>query len=430
MIKIKWLGHACYKIYFDDIQCVIDPFEDNYVPGYRNIDTSADIILTSHKHNDHYGMGTVRQLLRLVHGVEVKKVATCHDEKGGSLRGENTVHILTYNGVKIAHFGDIGHILTEEQVEEIGDVDVALIPIGGTYTVYAEDAKTICQQVNAKVIIPMHYRCGSLGYDVLETTENFEALFDNVRHMDSDEYIIDGEIKNEVAILTYKDCPDLTDNEILSRVDHTLLKADATREDILRICNEAVENNTASICINPCHIEYAVSVLGDKIPVCTVIGFPLGAMTTAAKVFESKDAVAKGAKEVDMVINIGKAKEGDFAYIEDEIRQIKDAVGDKVLKVIIETCLLTDDEKIALCKAVVNAGADFIKTSTGFSTGGATFHDVELFAKYTEGKCKIKAAGGIRTRNDMEKFIYLGADRLGTSSAIKILNSEKTNDAY
>ncbi|MBR6518884.1 MAG: deoxyribose-phosphate aldolase, partial [Oscillospiraceae bacterium] len=123
-------------------------------------------------------------------------------------------------------------------------------------------------------------------------------------------------------------------------------------------------------------------------------------------------------------------KEGDFVYIEDEIRQIKDAVGDKVLKVIIETCLLTDDEKIALCKAVVNAGADFIKTSTGFSTGGATFHDVELFKKYTEGKCKIKAAGGIRTRKDMEKFIYLGADRLGTSSAIKILNSEKTSGAY
>jgi len=156
----------------------------------------------------------------------------------------------------------------------------------------------------------------------------------------------------------------------------------------------------------------------------------LGAMTTAAKVFEAKDAIAKGAKEVDMVINIAKAKDGDFAYIEDEIRQIKEAVGDHVLKVIIETCLLTDDEKMALCKAVVNAGADYIKTSTGFSTGGATFHDVELFAKYTEGKCKIKAAGGIRTRDDMVKFISLGADRLGTSSAIKILNSEKTDGGY
>ena len=222
----------------------------------------------------------------------------------------------------------------------------------------------------------------------------------------------------------------MTNSEILKRVDHTLLKADATKADIQRICNEALENNTASVCINPCFIEYAVSVLGDKIPVCTVIGFPLGAMTTQAKVFEAKDAIAKGAKEVDMVINIGRAKEGDFTYIEEEIRQIKAAVGEHTLKVIIETCLLTDDEKIALCKAVVNAGADYIKTSTGFSTAGATFHDVELFAKYVGGGCKIKAAGGIRTREDMEKFIALGADRLGTSSAIKILNSEKSDGAY
>ena len=222
----------------------------------------------------------------------------------------------------------------------------------------------------------------------------------------------------------------MTNSEILKRVDHTLLKADATKADILRICNEALENNTASVCINPCFIEYAVSVLGDKIPVCTVIGFPLGAMTTQAKVFEAKDAIAKGAKEVDMVINIGRAKEGNFAYVEEEIRQIKAAVGEHTLKVIIETCLLTDDEKIALCKAVVNAGADYIKTSTGFSTAGATFHDVELFAKYVGGGCKIKAAGGIRTREDMEKFIALGADRLGTSSAIKILNSEKSDGAY
>ena len=222
----------------------------------------------------------------------------------------------------------------------------------------------------------------------------------------------------------------MTNSEILKRVDHTLLKADATKADILRICNEALENNTASVCINPCFIEYAVSVLGDKIPVCTVIGFPLGAMTTQSKVFEAQDAIAKGAKEVDMVINIGRAKEGDFTYIEEEIRQIKTAVGEHTLKVIIETCLLTDDEKIALCKAVVNAGADYIKTSTGFSTAGATFHDVELFAKHVGGGCKIKAAGGIRTREDMEKFIALGADRLGTSSAIKILNSEKSDGAY
>lgn len=430
MIKIKWLGHACYKIYFDDIQCVIDPFEDDYVPGYKNIDTSADIILSSHKHNDHYGMDSVRQLLRMVHGVEVKRVNTFHDEKGGSLRGENIVHVLEYNGVKIAHFGDIGHVLTEQQAAEIGDIDVALVPIGGTYTVLADEAKTICQQVNAKIVIPMHYRCGSLGYDVLETTERFEKLFDNIEHYNTDEFIVPEEFTQKAVILKYGMEKNMTNAEILSRVDHTLLKADAKKEDILRICNEAMENNTASICINPSYIEYAVSVLGDKIPVCTVIGFPLGAMTTAAKVFEAKDAIEKGAKEVDMVINIAKAKDGDFEYIEDEIRQIKQAVGDHILKVIIETCLLTDDEKIALCKAVVNAGADYIKTSTGFSTAGATFHDVELFAKHTNGGCKIKAAGGIRTRDDMVKFIQLGADRLGTSSAIKILNSEKTDGAY
>ena len=222
----------------------------------------------------------------------------------------------------------------------------------------------------------------------------------------------------------------MTNQEILAMVDHTLLKADAKKEDIKRICEEALENNTASICINPGFIEYAVGILGDKIPVCTVIGFPLGAMTTAAKVFEAKDAIEKGAQEVDMVINISRAKDGDWEYITEEIRQIKQACGDKILKVIIETCLLTDEEKIALCKCVTDAGADFIKTSTGFSTAGATFHDVELFAKYCEGKCKIKAAGGIRTRDDMEKFIALGAERLGTSSAIKILNGAATGNSY
>ena len=222
----------------------------------------------------------------------------------------------------------------------------------------------------------------------------------------------------------------MTNKEILAMVDHTLLKADATKEDIKRICEEAMENETASICINPGFIEYAVGIMGDKIPVCTVIGFPLGAMTTAAKVFEAKDAIEKGAQEVDMVINISKAKDADWEYITEEIRQIKEACGEKVLKVIIETCLLTDEEKIALCKCVTDAGADFIKTSTGFSTAGATFHDVELFAKYCEGKCIIKAAGGIRTRDDMEKFIALGAERLGTSSAIKILKGAATENSY
>ena len=220
----------------------------------------------------------------------------------------------------------------------------------------------------------------------------------------------------------------MTNQEILAMVDHTLLKADAKKEDIKKICEEALENNTASICINPGFIEYAVVILGDKIPVCTVIGFPLGAMTTAAKVFEAKDAIEKGAQEVDMVINISRAKDADWEYITEEIRQIKQACGDKILKVIIETCLLTDEEKIALCKCVTDAGADFIKTSTGFSTAGATFHDVELFAKYCEGKCKIKAAGGIRTRDDMEKFIALGAERLGTSRIVKIVKTGENND--
>jgi len=204
MIKIKWLGHACYKIYFDDIQCVIDPFEKGYVPGYRDISTSADIILASHKHNDHCGLNEVQQLLRMVHGVTVTKVDTFHDDKNGALRGKNIVHVLEYNGIKVAHFGDIGHILTEEQVQQIGNVDVAIVPIGGTYTVRAPEAKAICEQVNAKVIIPMHYRTGEQGFDVLETTEEFESLFDNVKHYDSDEYVVPEEIVSEVAILTYK----------------------------------------------------------------------------------------------------------------------------------------------------------------------------------------------------------------------------------
>ena len=204
MIKIKWLGHACYKIYFDDIQCVIDPFEKGYVPGYRDISTSADIILASHKHNDHCGLNEVQQLLRMVHGVTVTKVDTFHDDKNGALRGKNIVHVLEYNGIKVAHFGDIGHILTEEQMQQIGNVDVAIVPIGGTYTVRAPEAKTICEQVNAKVIIPMHYRTGGQGFDVLETTEEFENLFDNVKHYDSDEYVVPEESVSEVAILTYK----------------------------------------------------------------------------------------------------------------------------------------------------------------------------------------------------------------------------------
>ncbi len=219
----------------------------------------------------------------------------------------------------------------------------------------------------------------------------------------------------------------MKNSEILSIVDHTLLKADATKKDIEKLCDEAIKCKTASVCINPSFIEFAKEKLNDEIAICTVIGFPLGAMTTDSKIFEAKDAIKKGASEIDMVINISKAKDGDYEYIENEIKEIKLAIKDKILKVIIEACLLNEEEKIALCKVVTNAGANYIKTSTGFSSGGATFSDIELFKKYIGENVKIKAAGGIKTKEDMEKFISLGADRLGTSSAIKILNNEKTN---
>ena len=222
----------------------------------------------------------------------------------------------------------------------------------------------------------------------------------------------------------------MTKQEILAKVDHTLLKADAGWEDIRRICDEALENSTASICINPCWVERAVEYLGGRVPLCSVIGFPLGATTTVAKVAEAKQALAEGCEEFDMVINIGRLKMGDTDYVRDEIRALKQAVGNKVLKVIIETCLLTDAEKETMCGVVCEAGADFIKTSTGFSTGGATFDDIALFARCVKGRCRIKAAGGIRSVADMERFIALGADRLGTSSAIKIFNNEASGTEY
>ena len=207
----------------------------------------------------------------------------------------------------------------------------------------------------------------------------------------------------------------MTQQEILAKVDHTLLKPESTWAQIKQICDDAIEYKTASICINPCYVKRAVEYLNGRVPVCTVIGFPLGATPTAVKVFEAKQALADGAEEFDMVINIGALKE---------------AVGDHVLKVIIETCLLTDEEKEKMCDIVVEAGADFIKTSTGFSTAGATFHDIELFNRCVAGRCKIKAAGGIKAVDDMEKFISLGADRLGTSSAIKLLKNQETGGAY
>ena len=212
---------------------------------------------------------------------------------------------------------------------------------------------------------------------------------------------------------------------ILARVDHTLLAAAATWPQIQALCDEAMEYHTASICINPGYVKQAAEYMRGAVPVCTVVGFPLGATDTATKVFEARTAIENGAAEVDMVINIGRLKNGEYDFVRQEIAAVKQAVGAKVLKVIIETCLLTDAEKEKMCDLVCEAGADFIKTSTGFSTAGATFADIELFSRCCRGRCRIKAAGGISTVEDMEKFIALGADRLGTSRAVKLLKGEQ-----
>ena len=212
----------------------------------------------------------------------------------------------------------------------------------------------------------------------------------------------------------------MTREEILSHVDHTLLKPEATCSQIQTLCDEAIANHTASICINTCYVRQVVEYMAGRIPVCCVVGFPLGAMDTASKAFEAKTAIENGAAEVDMVINIGRLKNKEYDAVREDIRAVKQAVGDKVLKVIIETCLLTDEEKIALCRCVSDSGADYIKTSTGFSKAGATFHDVELFAAHVAPHVKIKAAGGISSLADAEKFITLGASRLGTSRIVKI----------
>ena len=221
-----------------------------------------------------------------------------------------------------------------------------------------------------------------------------------------------------------------TKEEMLSKVDHTLLKPEATWPQIQKICDEALENHCASICINTCYVKQAAEYLAGRLPVYCVVGFPLGAMDTASKAFEAKTAIENGASEVDMVINIGRLKNGEYDAVREDIAAVKRAVGDKVLKVIIETCLLTDAEKEKMCDIVPEAGADFIKTSTGFSTGGATFADIELFARCVKGRCKIKAAGGISTVEDMERFLDLGADRLGTSRAVKLLTSGETGEGY
>ncbi len=207
--------------------------------------------------------------------------------------------------------------------------------------------------------------------------------------------------------------------EILAKCDHTLLTQTATWDDIKKICDDGIKYNTASVCIPPYFVKQAKEYVGDKLQICTVIGFPNGYNTTAVKVFETKDAIENGADEIDMVINIGALKAGMDDFIVDEIKQIKSACGDKILKVIIETCLLNEDEKIRMCKNVTAAGADYIKTSTGFSTAGATREDVDLMVKNVGEGILVKAAGGISGIQDAEDFINLGASRLGTSRVVK-----------
>lgn len=222
----------------------------------------------------------------------------------------------------------------------------------------------------------------------------------------------------------------MDNKEILKMVDHTLLLQTSTWEEIKQICDDAMKYGTASVCIPPCYVKQASEYMGDKMAVCTVIGFPNGNCTTATKVFETKDAIANGAKEIDMVINVGQLKAGNYEYVLNEIKEIKSACGDKILKVIIETCLLSEDEKIKMCEIVTEAGADFIKTSTGFSTAGATFEDVELFAEHVGDNVRIKAAGGIASLDDARKFIELGATRLGTSRIIKIIKNQDKGAGY
>lgn len=214
---------------------------------------------------------------------------------------------------------------------------------------------------------------------------------------------------------------------ILSKVDHTLLTQDATWGQIKEICDDAVKYGTASVCIPASFVKRVKEYVGDKMKVCTVIGFPNGYSTTPVKIFETQDAIQNGADEIDMVVNIGYIKDGQYDLQLDEICKVKAACGGRILKVIIETCLLTEAEKINMCEVVTNSGADFIKTSTGFSTAGATFEDVALFAKHIGPNVRIKAAGGIKTLEDAEKFISLGASRLGTSRIIKIIKNEEAH---
>jgi len=214
-------------------------------------------------------------------------------------------------------------------------------------------------------------------------------------------------------------------------IDHTLLKPESRQDQIDRLIREAKTYNFASVCINPTWVSYAAKALeGTDIKVCTVIGFPLGATTSAVKAFETKDAISHGADEVDMVINIGQAKSGHFAFVEEDIRAVVEASGDKLVKVIIETCLLTDKEKIKACQAAVAAGADFVKTSTGFSTAGARLDDVRLMRQTVGPDVGVKAAGGTRSLEDAQTFIEAGATRIGTSAGVTIMEGKQTNSGY
>ena len=220
------------------------------------------------------------------------------------------------------------------------------------------------------------------------------------------------------------------DTELLKYVDHTLLTQTATWAEIQEILDDAMKYGTASACIPAAYVERAAKYVDGKLPICTVIGFPNGYSTKETKVFETKDAISKGAEEIDMVIHIGLVKDGLYQEVEDEIRAIKEACGDRILKVIIETCLLTEEEKIKMCEVVTSAGADYIKTSTGFSTAGATFDDVALMKSHIGENVKVKAAGGISSFDDAREFVRLGAERLGTSRLIKIMKNTDNGKGY
>lgn len=215
--------------------------------------------------------------------------------------------------------------------------------------------------------------------------------------------------------------------KILSHCDHTLLAVDATWDDIKQICDDGMKYKTASVCIPAAYVKQASEYAGGKLAICTVIGFPNGYSTAAVKAFEAKNAVENGADEIDMVINVGYAKSGRFDEILNEIKEVKAACGDKILKVIIETCLLTDEEKIEMCRVVTESGADFIKTSTGFSKCGATREDIALFAKHIGPNVKMKAAGGIRSFEDAEDYLNLGCERLGTSAIVKLVKNQEVS---